>query len=686
LKQPVVLRIYKADQLVGVKQFTDDSQIVIGSQADVQVPITDGRISSIHCAIESRDGSYYICDLGSESGTIKNNDTVLDAKLESGDVIKVGDHRIEFYIGVPKPKAPPTPATPSPSTSVSQPKPAPVAPPVMSKAAMSTELPIAPQIPEPPKNLETPVSAGAGGGAGRAPTPRTQPISRPRPQIKKTHKTKKTFAPPSKYQSYRDFVKPSKGTVVEVLVMWKERVINSYHFSGKTVVTMGSLPDCNIVLPVMLSKQRKVPLVKIESQAVVLISTDYTGELIKGQQSSNFAELARQNRMVRDANGYSLTLDQGEMVRIELSEQVAIIVRYTSDSPKPLAAPLLDLSASEIAGILMAVGLVAIIWLYTFLYSPPKGLEDDLTDDPTRIAKLEMKQMMKPPTPVEIVEAPQPTPPPTKATPAPTKTESVKPAQQKAQNPDPNPNAGKAANVAPAKKDGPRDYGSTKQGGAVKRGPVEGAQAKSERRDVKKFGAASVFGGGGKQNETATSYSGAGELTGMANSASGRAGQNENRAGEGLGSALKETGRGGTGTAQVGIAGGDPKGRGSGMSGYGTGGLGKRTGVSIVPGGNEESFSGLIDREAIRRVIQANLRSFRTCYERQLNRNPDLVGKVVIEWTLGEQGRVLSARVKGSEVGGDVAGCVRDHIRTLRFPEPPTNQEVTVVYPFYFSN
>ena len=678
MKQPVVLRIYKADQLVGVKQFSDDQQIVIGRQGDIQVSLNDDRVSAIHAAIEERAGNYYLCDLGSETGTVKNNDTVLDAKLETGDIIKVGDHRIEFYIGVPKPKAPPQPAAAAP-----QPVAPPVAPPIVSAAALSMEAPTPPpQIPEPPKTLEAP--AVATGGMTSQLKPRATPSApRPRPQLKKEKKAK-TFAPPSKYQSFRDFVKPSKGTVVEVLVLWKERVIDTYHFSGKTVVTMGSHPECNIVLPLMLSKQRRVPLLKIESQAIVMISTEYTGELIKGQQSSNFADLARQNRMIRDANGYALVLDQGEMIRIELSEQVSLIVRYTSDSPKPLAAPLFDLSASELAGVVMALAMVGILWLYAFLYSPPKGLGDDLSDEPLRTVKIELQKPIIPPAPVVQQEQPVATPPPTKATPVQVKQEDPKPAQQKAQNPDPKPDPGKAANLAPNQNKSPRAHGSIKQGGAVKKGPTEGAQAKSER-DIKKAGVFSVFGGGGRQNEDANSYSGAGELSGMANAASGRAGQNENRAGEGLGS-MKETGRGGTGTAAVGIAGGDPKGRGSGMSGYGTGGLGKRTGVSIVPGGNEESFSGSIDREAIRRVIQANLRSFRTCYERQLNRNPDLFGKVIIEWTLGEQGRVLSARTKSSEVGSDVAGCVRDIIRTLRFPEPPANQEVTVVYPFYFSN
>jgi hypothetical protein len=152
---------------------------------------------------------------------------------------------------------------------------------------------------------------------------------------------------------------------------------------------------------------------------------------------------------------------------------------------------------------------------------------------------------------------------------------------------------------------------------------------------------------------------------------------------------MKDTGRGGTGSANVGIEGGiGTQGRGSGNSGYGTGGLGDRAGVKITAGGTGESFSGTIDREAIRRVILANYKVIKTCYERQLNRNPNLFGKLVLSWVIGAEGRVMSVGVKANELGSkEVADCILDRLRTWRFPEPPTNQEVEVeAYPFFFSN
>ena len=141
----------------------------------------------------------------------------------------------------------------------------------------------------------------------------------------------------------------------------------------------------------------------------------------------------------------------------------------------------------------------------------------------------------------------------------------------------------------------------------------------SAKRDVSKSGVFSAFGGGGAQDKLAQETSGSGALVGLADAATGRSGQSENRSGQGLGSATKDTGIGGTGKAALGINGGvGTAGRGSGKTGFGEGGIGTKAGTKIVTGGAGESFSGTIDREAIRRVLKANERTIRTCYERQL--------------------------------------------------------------------
>ena len=1008
MKKPVVLRIYKGDQLLGVKQFLD-AQIVIGQPGDVQVALEGESVSFIHASIEERGGAYFVSDLGSASGTFRNGQQVLDSALESGDTIQIGDYKVEFFIGPPKPKATattttvvaPTPAPPMPAAAPKappppsapvevkseQPKPvvppsapkvekpavadakveeapadktvtefdfsdlaektapaidlklnaekgpeinfaleltapevakpkaeteqpkvapekpvAPPAPTVESKAEVKPEakpeikpeakpeakveakpepkvevkpeakpeikveakpevkvepkpeakselkveakptstpksevgMPPAPSMPPLPPQAATPVTppqevkpvapvapiapvaeakapekkeevkleiekpadkpelklatpipppvkpptpsqtpatppatqastpippapkgpsfgigksapkdnttgitppspvppnataanrvetgsaaaSGMGGGVATGMTTPVSSISRPRPHGPRANpahparenghkkKKKKTFAPPSRYNDVKEYIKPSKGTVVEVLVAWRERVIATHHFSQKATITIGSHPKNDIVLPVLASNMRKIPIVKIDGQAIVLITPEMSGELIKGQTSSNFVELLRQNRMIKVGATYNLNLDQGEMVRIELGDQLSVLIRYVSDSPKPLVAPFLDLTATETTGVVLSIALVATLWLYMYLYSPPKLLAEEANNDPEITATIVMTPPTPPPLPPPPPPEPEPlpTPPPVVATPPPQKvvvkvdekTREAKVEKPKAPtvtNLTTKNDPGKSAAAAPNKnKTGPRIQTSVKQGGAIKTSQTEGAQMQSKNRDMSKAGIFSAFGSGGQQDELAQSTTGAGELAGLAGAATGKAGSSVDRAGKGLGSELKDTGQGGNGKSLEGIVGGvGTTGRGSGNTGYGTGGLGNRQGTKIVTGGTGEIIPGTIDREAIRRVILANIKTIRACYERELNRKPDLFGKLVLSWDIGEQGRVVATRVKENQLGSpEVAGCIMEKLKLWKFPDPPANQVVVIeAYPFLFSN
>jgi pSer/pThr/pTyr-binding forkhead associated (FHA) protein/outer membrane biosynthesis protein TonB len=744
--KPVVLRVYKDGQLQTIKQFTHQ-QIVIGQSVDVQLPLNHSSVSIIHAAIEYREAGYFVCDLGSESGTFVNGAKVLDAKIESGDEIQVGDYKIEFFIGAPKTKTAPVAESTLVSNNVSNiiptiesPPAAPVAapvaatvsvaPPVVSvppivepiiapiTAVLVEPVPVAadePKLPEakPPENVLNqapiipivapvalqmkPIILTNTKSNDQASSKNTsfesgglETYSRRAP--KKTHK-KATFAVESKYKNVDEFVKPSRGTVVEVLVAWKERVLSTYHFSKPGTFTFGSHPEADIQIPLMFAKQRKSPLLKIDSRLLIMLAPEMTGEMIRQGQTLSFSELIKQNRLVRNGNLLQLALDQGEMMKIELGE-LSLILRYVSEAPKPLVAPLLDLTAAESVGVIFAVVLVMILAVYNYLYTPPRPLEDAVQEDPMRQAII----IVKPPTPIKIKEEPTPistpvpTPPPVKSTPAPKKLEEkpvVQPKKETISDKSKVKDAGKAAAAAPNKVKEPAKVVGIKRGGSIKTTDQAASQVQSKPlKDLKKSGVFSVFGGGGKNNELSKETAGVGELAGLSNQATGRSGLNENRAGEGLGT-IYDTGRGGNGTAAVGrpdVQGGN--GRGTGQTGYGSGGIGGgRQGVKIRPGGSEESFSGTIDREAIRRVIQANLKAIRACYEKQLNRRPDLFGKLVIEWDIGDAGRVIRAHVKSSELSDpEVGSCVVNHLKTWTFPTPPTNNEVTVSFPFFFSN
>lgn len=734
-KQPVVLRIHKSDALIGIKQFVD-SQIVIGRQTDVQLPLDSDSVSIIHCALEEREGQWHLADLGSETGTKKNGETILDAALESGDVLQIGEYKIEFYIGVPKPKAAPPVAAPVVTPTITPEVAPPVAPVTVIPAApiepvvevkpappvVSVTTPVAPTpaptaTPVAPK-IETVSSAAAAASAASAVF--SKPVERPtvdiisgnletaaarpmRPAPKsqkhKSKKSRKTFAPPSRYSNVKEFVKPTKGSVVEVMVAWRERVIATYSFSEKKIITIGSQPNCDVPVPIMGAKMRRMPIVKVDQPATVFILPEANGEVVRGQTSQPFSELSRLGRISRTGEMMSLQLEQGELVKMDVGEGVSIIVRYVGEAPKPLAAPFFDLTTSEVTGVVLSMALVAIMWLYMYLYVPKNELPPEAAlDEPLRTAVIIVKPTPipppPPPEPVKVaVQIPPATPPPTpppvvKSTPSPVK-QVVKPKETQAQSVVAKKDPGVSANAAPTRnKTGPRQQTSVKQGGSVKTTDSKASQIQSKSKDVSKAGIFSTFGGGGANNQLSGQTTGSGELAGMSANSTGKSGMNENRAGEGLGSATKDTGVGGTGKALEGIAGGlSTQGRGGGNSGYGTGGLGTRVGVKVVPGGEGEAFSGTIDKEAIRRVIMANTRIIRSCYEKELNRTPDLVGKITVEFDIGEKGTVLRAAVKVNELGNRAVGdCLVTRLKMWRFPEPPTNEVVTVAYPFAFSN
>jgi TonB family protein len=748
LKSPVILRVFKGNQLVEVKQF-DLDQIVIGRKADVGLDLDAEEVSAIHCLIELRDGGYYICDLGSSTGTFKNGQAVLDEALTSGDEIGVGPFKINFFVGVPKPKAmPPVPpsveentspavafpppqaaapvaapvSAPTPPTPVAAAAPPPPAEPVVVKPA-PTPAPVeptpvvipptmpasvAPSIPvsqpvfvEPPKaevKAEPKVEDQKPKIATMPVTPagRIDPRSAPsKPLGVGKDKSPKTFAPGSEIRDLRDHLRPGKGNVVEVLVSWKERILTTYHYRTPGIVRLGPGEKYDINMPDGVCPTGW-PLVEVGPETRLAITTEMRVELITENGRKSVDELLKSGKAQRSGNSVTIKLDQNELYFISLPySDLQLYVRFVPQPPIVPIPPML-LSSSELTGLVMSFVLVALLALYVATTTPSAPEEEKKEEI---VAQVVFNKPKPTPTPAQKVaqEKPEatPTPAPPKPTPTPVKVKVAdvqKETVQKAKNPTPaqksqNTKAGQASEVAPKpdSKDKPKKFTSTvKKGGAIKQGETAGANAQS--KDVSKTGLFSALGAGGMRKNLDKAYQGQGDILGMAEKASGAAGFNQDRAGDDIGGKFKDVGAGGKGTATQGIAGIGTKGRGT---GYGGGdGLGDKNSVAIEPGGAEEDFVGTIDREAVRRVIRSGLREIRGCYERELNKlnkTQKLEGKVVIEWTIADHGRALNAKVKSSTLGNRaVENCVRDRLATWRFPEPPTGTVAEVNYPFYF--
>ncbi len=70
--------------------------ILIGRDSSAALQVRDSMTSRLHIKIESRDDEYWLHDLESLNGTFLNGQRIREAKLNYGDLIKIGETLISF--------------------------------------------------------------------------------------------------------------------------------------------------------------------------------------------------------------------------------------------------------------------------------------------------------------------------------------------------------------------------------------------------------------------------------------------------------------------------------------------------------------------------------------------------------------------------------------------------------------
>lgn len=671
MRSPLIFRVFKNNQLKEVKQF-DQDQIVIGHNADVHLDLDGSGISPIHCLVEKRDSGFYLCDLGSQTGTFKNGQAILDEQIESGDELNIGEFKLQFFVGIPKPKAAPVSPVNTPP----------------AKKAVETKVEVKP---EDIKVRETPVIPNL---AIERPEVPKKPEIRAAPKSQKKKTSGGTFAPPSSIADMTSYLSTGKGTHLEVMLIWGDRVLNSYHFSKKGVVKAGNSEDpFHLPLPSTFAKAG-FPIFDLRNGVSIQGTQDMSFIVKNSDEVMEESHSKVQSRLQSRGSVKTLRLEQNEIVFVSSkSSPLQLAVRFCPQTSSASLLPPMILSASEISALIIAVVMMGMLKMYIDS-TAPQDWELKQQEEVQRVAQVVFNpppEALKPPPPSEATPPPPPPPPPPpeKAQLADQSKESAKKGEQNKAADGKTQTAARANEVAPKpnSKKRPKSFTSVKQGGAVKMGATAGANAKSANQDPNNVGLLSAFGSGGVRQKLDQAYSGSGELLGMADKATGTSGFAENRAGDDLGSRFKDTGAGGKGTATTGIAGVGTKGRSGGQSAYGSSdGFGDKTSVSVQSGGLEESFVGTIDREAIRRVIRAKLFEVKSCYERVLNTLPKgqrMEGKVVIKWEIVEKGQAKQVRVKSSSLGSaQVESCIVNRLQQWVFPEPPVNTVAEVEYPF----
>ncbi len=118
----------------------------------------------------------------------------------------------------------------------------------------------------------------------------------------------------------------------------------------------------------------------------------------------------------------------------------------------------------------------------------------------------------------------------------------------------------------------------------------------------------------------------------------------------------------------------------------GTGSFGAKGEGGIGRMGSDPIILGALDKSLIDAVLKRNMNQIRYCYQRELTKNPNLGGKIVVKFVIAKDGTVSNATTKSSTMGSPaVENCINSRFMRFTFPEPKGGGIVIVSYPFVFS-
>lgn len=124
---------------------------------------------------------------------------------------------------------------------------------------------------------------------------------------------------------------------------------------------------------------------------------------------------------------------------------------------------------------------------------------------------------------------------------------------------------------------------------------------------------------------------------------------------------------------------------GGGRLGHGGGSVGAKVGNLMVPDFNEGEVNGGLTREQVEAVVRRNSGQLAYCYEKALQAQKDLRGRLTLEWVVASSGRVSRVSVASSSLRSKaVENCVVASVKKWKFPRPVGGVNVDVSYPFDF--
>ena len=94
-------------------------------------------------------------------------------------------------------------------------------------------------------------------------------------------------------------------------------------------------------------------------------------------------------------------------------------------------------------------------------------------------------------------------------------------------------------------------------------------------------------------------------------------------------------------------------------------------------------------REDIRLTILPHLKEVRNCYKDSLKINPELEGKVLVEFTIDDKGTVEEAKfnkAKSTLHDDKFQSCFIDALKAWKFPASSQGKKMLITLPFHFEN
>ncbi|MGC8928690.1 MAG: TonB family protein [Myxococcota bacterium] len=442
--------------------------------------------------------------------------------------------------------------------------------------------------------------------------------------------------------------------VLRVGIILNGKIISEKIINNPVDITIGTDKRCTFCVTESQKLPKELTIFSAKNRQYFLVFNDrQTGQIIVKNAEFNLQSIKAQNTCQKKGNSYYYPLDVDSKGRIDV-EDVIILFQFIPPPPEPPKPQIPEIAKGywlkKMDKPFMAIFMASFILHFGFVFGvryfaePPK--EPTINDIPDRFVKMIMpeKEIKKKTDKTEDGAGKE-----TK------KAETKKTASKSSGSAD-------SKNVGQAKGMGRQTAEEVKNkvmGTGILKviGSLSDGEGDSPLADVLKGG-----GRGGKLEESLNQIGSVGIATE-----------------EGQGTRLGAGGSGGTASigdlankAEVGQVGG------------GTGEKIKTASISGKITGINPEVDGKMDQAKINAIIKSKQKALQDCYERELRKNPNLSGKIVVRFTIGEDGKVADVRIESDTMGNaEVSDCILSRIRRWIFPKPDEGS-VTVSVPFVF--